>query len=107
MSKRRKSCRKRWESDDEEGSPTSPCSLHGPSSSTLDADVHTWSTNTTDYDGGASCSSSGVVTRTSFPSLHYVRPRCMSESYRRKWLGKELKKGMVWNELKKGVARNE
>lgn len=47
---------------------TSPCSMRGVSSGTLDADVHTWSTNTTDYDGGASCSSSGAAL-TSYPSV--------------------------------------
>ena len=47
---------------------TSPCSMRGVSSGTLDADVHTWSTNTTDYDGGASCSSSGAA----FTSYHGV-----------------------------------
>ncbi|KAK4321047.1 hypothetical protein Pmani_008155 [Petrolisthes manimaculis] len=84
VSKRKRKCgrrRRNWESDEEKGSPNSPSSVHGPSSGTLDANAHTCSTNTTDYDGGASCSSSGVVTRTSFPSLLYcVGPKSVSEA---------------------------
>lgn len=57
----------------------SPCSLRGVSSGTLDADIHTWSTNTTDYDGGASCSSSSAA-RTSYPSIHVLGYRHPSES---------------------------
>lgn len=61
----------------------SGCSLRGVSSGTIDADIHTWSTNMTDYDGGASCSSSSAL-RTSHPSIHaldHARPTSPREEY--------------------------
>ncbi|KAK7069563.1 hypothetical protein SK128_008775, partial [Halocaridina rubra] len=49
----------------------SPCSPRGLSPDIHDVDIHTWSTNTTDYEGGASCSSSSFARRASLHGLGY------------------------------------